>query len=259
MAKKKEKVEQTTTLVKVKGGYKHKDHEQVFTSVTTVLGRLSKPALNGWYYKNCSHIIPNAYDILKESQEIGHFLNDYSNAYITGGGIAEGGSSEKYAKVASNFNTFASNHKFKDLLVEGKPQTEIQVYDLDIQIAGSFDRLLYIDGKLVLLDWKTSGAVWDEYLVQLQAYYWMMRDNIQYSTLAYDLQEVIAMQKYPSLWIVRLDKTKDFEYTNDVIKMTPDCRIYEGFKKLARFVTWEKTDFKQITKEIRKNDESSDS
>lgn len=256
MTKKKKETQTYTQIEKVKGGYGIPGHTDPFISVTTVLGELAKPMLYGWYYKNCSHISPTAYEILKESQDIGHWLNECTDHYIAEGlQVSPEGLDDKKRKVLDNFYSFTKEHELKDYIVDGKPQTEIAVYDQELKCAGSFDRLLYIDGKLTLVDWKTSGDIWDEYLIQLQVYYWMIVECVGIKELMYDQALISDMLNYPSLWVVRLDKSKDFDYNKDVIKMTPDKRIYKGFTKLVDFINWKRSEFKTLTKEIKKNDE----
>lgn len=255
MTKKKKEIQtERTQIEKVKGGYGIPGYADPFISVTTVLGELAKPMLYGWYYKNCSHISPTAYEILKESQDIGHWLNECTDHYIAEGlQVSPEGLDDKKRKVLDNFYNFTKQHDLKDYIVDGKPQTEIPVYDAELKCAGSFDRLLYVDGKLTLVDWKTSGDIWDEYLIQLQVYYGMIARC--FIALKYEGGLINSMLDYPSLWIVRLDKSKDFDYNKDVIKMLPDARIYKGFTKLVDFINWKRSEFKTLIKEIKKNDE----
>ncbi len=62
---------------------------------------------------------------------------------------------------------------FKEFWNDHKPQvvaTERVCYSLKQGFAGTIDAILKIDGKITVVDWKTSSAIYPTYLMQVGAY-----------------------------------------------------------------------------------------
>jgi len=56
-------------------------------------------------------------------------------------------------------------------------ETEITLVSEAHRFGGTPDAIGYLDGKLCLLDWKTSNAVYSDYLIQLAAYKVLWEEN----------------------------------------------------------------------------------
>ena len=59
----------------------------------------------------------------------------------------------------------------------------------EYQFGGTFDAICEVNGKLVICDWKTSNAVYDEFLIQLGAYRQLIQEN-----LGYDIRGAILLK-----------------------------------------------------------------
>ena len=62
---------------------------------------------------------------------------------------------------------------FRDFWLDHKPEviaTEQVCYSLKHGFAGTIDAILKIDGKITIVDWKTSSAIYPSYLMQVAAY-----------------------------------------------------------------------------------------
>lgn len=74
---------------------------------------------------------------------------------------------------------------------------ERRIYSREHHYAGTLDYLAYIDGKLVVSDWKTSKRLYDEYTLQLSAYVQALKE------------EGVETE---GRWLIRIDKeTGEFE------------------------------------------------
>lgn len=68
---------------------------------------------------------------------------------------------------------------FQDFLDEHdvKPEClEQHLWSKDLGFAGTADFIGYVDGKLMILDWKTSKAIYDDMWLQLSAYVWALNE-----------------------------------------------------------------------------------
>lgn len=67
---------------------------------------------------------------------------------------------------------------FREFLDEIQPEfihLEETVWDDDIAVVSSFDAIAKIDGETVIIDWKTSKAVYESVALQLSAYRYATR------------------------------------------------------------------------------------
>jgi len=65
------------------------------------------------------------------------------------------------------FDDFTTDHDVKPKLLEQHLWLDLSK---DYRYAGTVDFVGYVDGKLMILDWKTSKAIYDDYWLQLAAY-----------------------------------------------------------------------------------------
>lgn len=77
-------------------------------------------------------------------------------------------------KARSSFQAFLKWEKLHKLKVR---QTEAALVSSSIRYGGCIDCIAVLDGELVILDWKTSKAVYSDHLCQLAAYGLLWNEN----------------------------------------------------------------------------------
>jgi hypothetical protein len=162
-------------MARPKQGYRNAAGEKV-PGTTTIIGRFKDSgALIQWAYKqgrlheDMSHRgIPNApaylYDAVDKAAASGTVAHDLIEHYILKAEILE--SDDKNAS-----NAFA---QFRHWLEQSRLRivdTERPYVSEKYQFGGTIDALgEELNGDHVLVDWKTSNAVYTDYLIQLAAY-----------------------------------------------------------------------------------------
>jgi hypothetical protein len=157
-------------------------------SVTTILGILDKHALINWGI-NCAlnHVRDNRHrleghglenvleeartahkDTSKDATDIGSLVHDAIEAYLKGD--TDPADSLHYSgpeEAVNCVNAFVSWYNDNEV----KPiELEKKIINEEIGYGGRMDFLGYVNGKLTILDWKTSKAIYDEYRYQVGAY-----------------------------------------------------------------------------------------
>ena len=160
-----------------------------YPSVTTILSLLNKPALVPWAAKMTAAAFKNAVvsnidtlnlDLLdeieieskkiyrkksEEAMSIGTRVHEIIEQWIQSDGkITPDEVSDPYAK--KGLEAFLSWGEAREIEIVNN---EVQVTDNKL-FAGRYDLLAYVDGKLTLVDFKTSTGVWFEYWLQLGGY-----------------------------------------------------------------------------------------
>jgi hypothetical protein len=190
---------------------------QQYVSVTTVTGIPMKYALLLWYGK---HGIVKAKELSEEALSIGSAVHKWIDNDIRTNLYEE--PSAKIKRAIDNYEIFSSTYRPVPEL------TEQVVYHPTCGYAGTFDGLFKIEGKPVLLDWKTSSSMYDEYRLQLEAYY--------RAGLATGL-----LPKSTELWVVRLDKEEEIDVDKDIYRFKPNKTVFKAFLHLlGYFKTMEK-------------------
>jgi len=137
-------------------------------SATTVLKMLNKPALIHW--ANYLGFKRQSVDkVLNESAEIGTDFHDMVSKYTMGEPI----DGEHYNDAIYLFKVFqkwSEEVEFKPVFSEESLVTE--------KFGGTIDALCYIEGKLTVLDFKTSKNIYPSMFLQLAAYGILIRDNL---------------------------------------------------------------------------------
>ena len=193
-------------------------------SVTTILGILNKPAIMPWAVKMtaecyedemhnfydplaCQFIVPDtALPIMTakakkayrtkstEAMDIGTKVHDAIQNWIESDGKMqpEEIADEQIRAGLEGFLAWGNEHEVEIISFE-------QVVSNGSTYAGRYDLLARVDGKLTLIDFKTSTGIWDEYWLQTAAYAAALQPEIK------EPIEVIA--------ILRIDKhTGQIEY-----------------------------------------------
>jgi hypothetical protein len=99
--------------------------------------------------------------VLNDAADMGTWFHEYAEADLTDGFTAEP-VEDWQQEMVDAWNLFKFEHDIEVLLVEET------VYN-PIGYAGTFDLLVRIDGKVYLVDIKTSRGTWPEHLMQLAA------------------------------------------------------------------------------------------
>lgn len=170
-------------------GYFNKDGGRL-PSVTTILGRFKESgALMKWAYTTGrehgnleARGLPcpqSLYEVSGKAADIGTAAHAMVEAYIKGENPKTmlsylALSSEDRLRAESSFNSYlnwASMSKL-EVIEQEMPMTS-EVY----QFAGTPDAIGKVNGELCLVDWKTSNAVYADYLLQIAAYKWLWEEN----------------------------------------------------------------------------------
>ena len=165
--------EKTTKRSKAHIKYKLQDGT-IVPGVTTILGILNKPALVKWANNlGLQGIDSSRY--VDEKAAIGTLAHQMIADYLRG----EDTDTSEYSAVeidqAENavlsFFEWEKNNLIVPVLIEAPLVSEQWGY------GGTVDCLAYHDGKLWLLDFKTSKGIFPEMLVQLAAYYNLLLEH----------------------------------------------------------------------------------
>jgi hypothetical protein len=153
-------------------GYHLKDGTRV-PSVTTLLGR----------FKESGGLIHWAWDLGKRGLDYREVRDDAASAgtmahhavecWIKNEPVVFQGAEEICARAQVAFGAFL---KWADQTKLVVTHQEIPLVSERFKFGGTFDAIL-VDGKRAMGDWKTSGRVYPEYLVQVAAYGKLWEEN----------------------------------------------------------------------------------
>lgn len=182
-------------------------------SVTTITGVISKPALYFFYGK---HGTAKAKKLSQEALDIGSAVHEYAERYFKGNfeGYTQP-DDKKVQKACENLRKFQEIYSIKAI------RQEHTVYNLEHGYAGTLDGIFKFKKKLIMLDFKTSTAIYDEYRLQLEAY-----------------NRCEMEEKIDELWVVRLDKENEFNDNKDVLKFEPDQETFNAFLACKGIYDW---------------------
>jgi len=155
------------------GGYRNKDNKRV-PGTTTIIGRFKDSGgLLYWAFEQGKAAergeIERLYDKRDEAAESGTIAHAMVEAHIDGKPLPDGPQDSVNAFKA--YLTWESMTKLK--IVE----QEMPMVSEKYQFGGCPDAIGEIGGELCLVDWKTSNAVYSDYLIQLAAYKQLWEEN----------------------------------------------------------------------------------
>lgn len=82
-------------------------------------------------------------------------------------------------------NGFSAFEQWSRVMKVDYVATETPIVSELYQFGGTPDAIAKIDGRMMLLDWKTSNGIYGDYLIQLAAYRWLWEENTEGQDIAY--------------------------------------------------------------------------
>lgn len=148
-----------------------------------------------WWDRELEYEPAHLYDVTAKAAEAGSIAHDLIEDHCLTGRVQEH-VREKWETAAPDVikRAWNSYHQF----VRWQEMTKIRVIETETggvselhQYGGTFDGLAEDNnGDLVLIDWKTSNAVYGEYLIQLAAYAQIVRETSGREVKAFHLLRV---------------------------------------------------------------------
>lgn len=190
-------------------GYTLPDGSRV-PGTTTVCGRFKDSGgLLHWAFEQGRKGSPSLYAEAEKAADIGTLAHAMVEAQINGTDPQEavkGADEEKAAKARNAFAQYLKWAGQSKVELLSKYQ-ELQLVSTEHRFGGTPDAIGRIDGELVLLDWKSSNAVYGDYLIQLAAYGHLLEKGLRMGTW-----EPLNM-KPAGFYLLRFSKEyPDFEY-----------------------------------------------
>lgn len=216
--------------------YGQYDFAEGWASVSTICGQLDKPFLYKWYG---TLGWDKASKINSDSKKIGALIDTEICKYFEDKVVDEADESilqdeeskALYHQAIVNFHTVA------DFIQPQSVVGQQVVYSRENQYIGTFDRLMIVNGKLVLADWKATNTVGYSYKMQLEAYYRALTEMIKLGTLVLkdkDGKDLPEWDEFP-LWIVQFPKKEEVNLNKNIIKFKPKDLRFGNFLNLLKF------------------------
>ena len=154
---------------------------------TTVISRFKDSGgLLHWAFKQGQSGAATLYEQANKAADIGTAAHGMIEAHINGDDVQKALKEfnlpdEDYPKAQNAFDMYIKWEKQTGLKMLSKYQ-EIQLVSTKYMFGGTPDAIAEIDGEIVLLDWKTSNGVYQDYIIQLAAYQHLINDGIRMDT-----------------------------------------------------------------------------
>lgn len=165
-------------------GYYLKDGSRI-PGTTTVIGRFKDSGgLLQWAFNQGKSGAQSLYQEAEKAADIGTLAHSMVELHINGQDPESALSSAKEdfkEKARNAFDQFLKWEKLTKVKLLSKYQ-EIQLVSEEYKFGGTPDAIGEIDGEIVLLDWKTSNAVYQDYLIQLAAYGHLLEKGFRMGT-----------------------------------------------------------------------------
>lgn len=170
--------------VKLRRRYQSADGQSV-PGVTTVTGLLNKPSLVRWANKlGLEGVEVSART--EQSARIGTLVHAMIQAELLGRDFDPVGEDpaelEQAQQALSLFHAWREQHSLRPIHCETSFVSE------RLRFGGTVDCYCILDGRPVLLDFKTGRSIYDEYFVQLAAYARLLREQ------GYPVEEVRVLR-----------------------------------------------------------------
>lgn len=182
---------------------------EVVKGCTSVLDTLNKPALVPWCAKVTVESMREQFEAGRSYDEIeieemldlakrANYLKKTSAGSI---GTLSHDFAEAYAKKLNptypiNTESRGACQRFVKWVEDNKVEfllSEQPVFSLQNKFAGTLDAICRIDGKLYLIDYKTSSGIWETYYLQVGAY--ALARTEEFETDVFDGAKIIRFGK----------------------------------------------------------------
>lgn len=149
---------------------------------------------------------------------------------------------EKARNCVKNFHRFQDKFELTPILLEQRVFNLVSGSPV-IGYAGTVDGLFRSkEGKLIILDWKTSKEFRKKYRLQILAYYYAFVYMVKNNLISEPGVTLEALED-AELWVVNLNKTRRFNEEKDVKKIAVDRAEFElGFLSLLNHYTWDRSE-----------------
>ena len=159
-----------------KAGYFLSDGTRV-PGTTTVISRFKESgALIAWAW-NLGREGKDYREVRDKAATVGTIAHDMVDCQIHGRPVLVEGDPEMVAKAHSAFEAYLEWASMSKLEII---ETECQLVSEEYRFGGTPDAIGRIGNRIVLLDWKTSNSVYQDYLIQLAAYKHLIEANRDY-------------------------------------------------------------------------------
>lgn len=186
-----------------KQGYTTKDGRRV-PGTTTIIGRFKDSGgLLHWAFAQGRAAergeIQALYDKRDEAGSLGTQAHEAIEAHLRGQPVDLAGKDPRVSQAFDNALRWLSSTR-----IEIVPELqEIPLVCDDYEFGGTPDAIGVLDGKLVLLDWKTSNSVHSDYIIQMAAYRHLLCRGTRLDT-----REPLGLDLEPGAWILRFSKDR---------------------------------------------------
>jgi len=199
--------------------YKNESGKRLKSVTTIINGNLGwkTGALIGWNLKLVDQGL-NPREELKKAGRIGTLTHIMIEEFIKGGAVKlDGYEPDEISQAKTAYYGFYQWFANNNVTFH---ETEMKLVSEEYQFGGTFDAVCEVNGKLVICDWKTSNAVYDEFIIQLGAYRQLIQEN-----LGYDIRGAI---------LLRLDKEEKGVYEEHHYKIKDLNWGWKMFKLLLK-------------------------
>lgn len=166
-----------------KEGYRNKAGEKI-PGTTTVIGRFKDSGGLLWWAFGQGKLaeqgkINSLYDKADEAADIGTVAHEMVELYFRGKdhNLPLSALSDELKISAQRAFDNAMNWLEQTRIKVIPEYQELQLVSEEFQFGGTPDAIGELNGKLILMDWKTSNAVYQDYLIQLAAYKHIWEEN----------------------------------------------------------------------------------
>lgn len=175
-----------------KSGYFLPDKTKV-PGTTTIIGRFKDSGgLLHWAFAQGRLAeqgkISKLYDKAEEAADIGTQAHELIEIFLRGNTPDLEGKDARVIQAYDNARRWLDSTR-----IEIVPELqEIQFVCPQYGFGGTPDAIGMLDGKLILIDWKTSNAVYSDYIIQMAAYRHLLMSGLRmdtYEPMALDLEE----------------------------------------------------------------------
>ena len=153
----------------------HHENDVYVPSVTTILQAYPKDAS---YFQWIKNVGEDADTIRDEAGRRGTVVHELTEKYDNGEEVQLINDS---GYVGYKLSEWAMFERYVDYSTRFKPDvaySEINIVDPKLGFAGTIDRVIEINGKVTMIDIKTSNSIYESYWLQLAAYKKLFENNI---------------------------------------------------------------------------------